>query len=265
MRWLVAEDQRPAVGAYFATLYKPVLARLGWTPKRNEDADTRALRGQLLDAMALYVRDPAVRKQALARGRALFDVRTGAWHLGAVDADLRDTALAVLVQEQGAPAFDALVAALDKTSDAALRGQIIGALYKTTDPALFARALDFLLSDHVRRGERIRAMFDATDLWVNEPRVLAWLPAHLDALAGGMPETSAAFLPMVFRAGADAATAAAVRAVFAPRIDKIASMKRNVDQVTEAINLHAAYVAKQRPSATSFFATGERERGAPTP
>jgi hypothetical protein len=215
--------------------------------------------------MALYVRDPAVRKQALARGRALFDVKSGAWHLGAVDADLRDIALGVLVQEQGAPAFDALVAALDKTQDASLRGQIIDALYSATDAALFDRALDFMLSDHVRRGERLGAVFDATELWGNEPRALAWLPAHIDALAAGMPETSASYLPMAFRGTADASTAAAVRAVFAPRIDKIASLKRNVEQTTESINLHAAYVTKQRPSATSFFAASKSERGAVTP
>jgi alanyl aminopeptidase len=262
---LVAEGQRPAVAAYFVTLYKPVLARLGWTPKRNEDADTRALRDQLLEAMALYVRDAAVRKQALARGRALFDVRSGAWHLGAVDADLRETALGVLVQEQGAPGFDALVAAHDKTHDASLRAQIIGALTKATDAALFDRALDVMLSDHVRRGERIRALFGATDLWVNEPRALAWLPAHIDALAAGMPEPAASHMPMVFRGAADASTAEAVRAVFAPRIDKVAGLKRNVEQTTESINLHAAYVAKQRPSATSFFAAGKSERGAVTP
>jgi alanyl aminopeptidase len=265
MHWLVAEGQRPAVGAYFTTLYKPVLAHLGWTPKKDEDADTRALRAQILDAMALYVRDAAVRKQALARGRALFDVKSGAWHFGAVDADLRETALGVLVQEAGAPAFDALVAALDKTHEASLRGQIIGALFKATDEPLYARALAFMLSDHIRRGERIMALFDATDLWVNEPRALAWLPAHLDALAAGMPETSASYLPMAFRGAADAATAETVRAVFAPRIDKIPSIKRIVEQTTESINLHAAYVAKQRPSATSFFAAGKSERGAVTP
>ena len=265
MHWLVGEEQRPAVAAYFARLYKPALARLGWAPKRSEDADTRGLRAQLLDVMALYVRDPAVRKQALTRGRALFDARSGAWHLGAVDADLREIALSVLVQDEGAPAFDALVAALDKTRDASLRRQIISALFQATDEALFGRALAFMLSDHVRRGERIGALFDATDLWVNEPRVLAWLPAHIDTLAAGMPETSASYLPMVFRGAADGATAAAVRALFAPRIDKIASLKRNVEQTTESINLHAAYVAKQRPSAASFFAASKNERGAVTP
>jgi hypothetical protein len=68
-------------------------------------------------------------------------------------------------------------------------------------------------------------------------------------------------LPYIFRGGADAAAAAAVRALFAPRVDKIASLKRNLEQVTEWINLRAAYVAAQRPSATSFFAATKSERG----
>jgi len=261
MHWLVDDAQRPAVAAYYVTLYKPVLARLGWTPRRDEDADTRQLRSQLLFTMALFVRDPAVRKEALARGRALFDVRRKAWHLGAVDADLRDTALAVLVQEQGAAAFDALVAALDQARDTSLREQIIAALYCVTDPALFDRALALMLSDHLRRGERIQAAFDAAELWANEARTLAWFPAHIDALAAGMPETSASALPFVFRGAADAAAAAAVRALFAPRVDKIPSLKRKLDQAIESINLRAAYVAAQRPSATSFFAATKSERG----
>ena len=264
MHWLVDDAQRPAVAAYYATLYKPVLARLGWTPKRDEDADTRELRAQLLEGMALYVRDPDVRKQALARGRALFDVRSRAWHLGAVDADLRDIALAVLVEEQGAPAFDALVAALDQARDTSLREQILVALYAVTDPALYDRALALMLSDHVRRGERIQAAFRATALWVNEPRMLAWFPAHVDALVAGMPETSAAALPYVFREVA-VENAPAVRAVFAPRVDQIGSLKRNLDQVMESIDLRAAFVAAQRASATSFFAAAKSERGATTP
>ncbi|HEX9101754.1 MAG TPA: M1 family metallopeptidase [Polyangia bacterium] len=265
MHWLVEERQRPAVGRYFVALYRPTLARLGWTPGRDEDSPTRELRAQLLDAMAIYVRDAAVRKQALARGRALFDVRTGSWHLGAIDADLRDTALTVLVQDGGAPAFDALVAALDKTTDASLRAQILAALFHVTDPALFDRALALALSDHVRRGERIRAAFYATDLWINEPRMLDWMRAHLDALAGGMPETSAAALPFVFRGFADPAAATAVRALFEPRVAKIGGLKRNLAQAAESIHLHAAYIAKQRPSAASFFAAPRSERGAATP
>ncbi|MDB4966298.1 MAG: Membrane alanine aminopeptidase [Myxococcales bacterium] len=265
MHWLVDDAQRPAVAAYYVKLYRPVVARLGWVPRRDDDSATRELREQLLDTMALYVRDPAVRSQALARGRALFDVRSGTWHLRAIDADLRATALAVLVQEQGARAFEALVAALDKATDASLRGQILRALYQVTDPALFDRALGLMLSEHVRRGERIQAAFYATDLWVNEPRLLGWMPAHVDALAAGMPETSAAALPFLFRGLADPAAAAAVRAVFEPRVDKIGSLKRNLAQVAESINLHAAYVAKQRPSAATFFAAPKSERGAATP
>ena len=261
MHSVVDEAQRPAVAAYYVTLYRPVLARLGWTPRRDEDADTRSLRALLLSTMALYVRDPAVRKEALARGRALFDVTKRTWHFGAVDADLRDAPLSVLVQEGGAPAFDALVAALDQSRDSSLREQIIGALYSVTDPALFDRALALMLSDHVHRGERIQAAFAAVDLWVNEPRMLAWLPAHIDAVAAGMPETSASALPFLFRSGADAAAAAAVRALFAPRVDKIPSLKRNLDEVTESINLRAAYIAAQRPSTTSFFAASKSERG----
>jgi hypothetical protein len=76
-----------------------------------------------------------------------------------------------------------------------------------------------------------------------------------------MPETSASALPFVFRGGADAADAAAVRALFAPRVVKIGSHKRKLDQAIESINLRAAYVAAQRPSATSFFAATKSERG----
>jgi hypothetical protein len=157
------------------------------------------------------------------------------------------------------------VAALDKTSDASLRDQIVGALVAPTDAALFDRALGLLLSDHLRRGERIQALFRSTDVWDNEPRTLAWLPAHVDALAAGMPETSASYLPFVFSGLADAAGAAAARTLFAPRVDKIPSLKRNLDETTEAITLRAAYIAKQRPSATAFFSEVKSERGAATP
>src|SRR5436305_378248 len=81
------------------------------------------------------------------------------------------------------------------------REQIIAALYRVTDAALFDRALALMLSDHLRRGERIQAAFAAGDLWVNEARTLAWFPAHVDAVAAGMPETSASMLPFALRYG----------------------------------------------------------------
>jgi alanyl aminopeptidase len=258
---LVDESLRPKVAAYFETLYKPVQARLGWTPKRDEDTSTRELRQQVTWALANSYRDPAVRKQALAKGHALFDAGTGTLHLDAVDADLREVALGVMLQEEGAPVFDALVTQLDKISDTTLQEQITAALFLTRDPALFDRALALLPTDHIRRGAKVMAYFRSTQLFENRPHVLAWLPAHLDPLAATMPETQASMMPHAFRAADTPAQADAVKAIFEPREKKIASLKRNLDQTLESIGLNAAYVAKQRASATQFFSAPPNERG----
>jgi cytosol alanyl aminopeptidase len=251
--WFADASLRPRVAAYFGALYRPVQARLGWTAKRNEDAATRELRETLIETLALVFRDPTVRKQALAQGRALFDVASGKLRLDAVDPELRTSALAVMVQEDGARAFDALVAQLDRTSDAVLRKQILGALLRVSDAALFDRALALLTSDHVRRGERLVAAFDAASLWDNRQRLLSWLPQHLDALVAVMPETSASILPRVFYGLHEPAQAAAVRALFEPRVGKIGSLERTLKQTLEGIGLNAAYVAKQRASVIAFF------------
>jgi alanyl aminopeptidase len=250
---------RPKVAAYFTTLYKPVQARLGWTAKRDEDTPTRELRSQVNSVLAMKLVDPAVHKQAVAKGHALFDVAKGAFHLDAVDGDLRGVALSALLQDGGAPVFDALVAQLDKTNDTMLQMQIVNALFSTTDPALFERALALMPTDHIRRGAKINAFFDSMERFENRPRVLAWLPAHFDAIIAGMPESQAAELPHAMAMLVEPAQAEQVKALFEPREKKVAAMKRNLDQTLESIALNAAYVAKQRASFVSFFSAPSNE------
>ncbi len=251
---------KPKVAAYFAALYKPVQARLGWTAKRDEDTETRELRGHVNWALAIRIADPTVRKQAIAKGHALFDVAKGTLHLDAVDGDLRGLALSALLEDGGAPVFDGLVAQLDKTNDTMLQQQIVGALFSTADPALFERALALLPTDHIRRGSKINAFFDSMGRAENRAHALTWLPAHLDAVIAGMPESQASELPHAMSMLVDPAQATAVKALFEPREKKVAGLTRNLDQTLESIALNAAYVAKQRASTNAFFSAPPSER-----
>jgi alanyl aminopeptidase len=242
-------------------LYAPAIRKLGFTPKKKEDPDTRLLRSQIIGFLALTADDPKVRKEAARRGRRYLKGKDGGVNPKAVDANLITTALAVAVQEGDEKFFDALVARLKKTDDATLRTNLLGALGRTRDPAL-AKKVRALALDPALRGNEVFTILGAhTGEEENREPTWRWLQENYDALLAKLPITHQGYLPYFSGVYCSEAKRKEVEAFFKDRVEKIPGGPRNLKNALERVSLCEAKVNALRDSTLLYF--GGRQKSDP--
>jgi alanyl aminopeptidase len=243
-------EDRAKVDAYSIKRFAPVLARVGFAPKKGEDPATGRLRVAVLGLLA-KAQDPKVVKELTRLGRAY--AGTDAFRPEVVAPDLAGLALGVAVEHGDGAFMDLLLARLAKTEDSELRERILNALGEAKDAKGSARALAVTLDPALRKQEGMIELFAQA----GDPRTReaswAFLKEHYDTIVAKIPKTYAAYLPFAASAFCDAAHADDAQAFFGPRADKVDGMGKPVRQVTEGVRLCAAQAAAQRESAQAFF------------
>jgi len=270
----VADDaMRAKVQAFSQRLYAPAMRRLGWTPRRNEDGETKLIRSEVIEFLAMTVRDVVVRREGARRGRAYIGFGgDGQLHPDAVAPELADVALAVAVQDGDAALFEAVLAHLERTQDAEVRGRILRALASSLDEGLSARARDLALDPRLRVSEVMTPL--RVQLNQRELREAAWewIKRHFQQLVARISPTNAGYLPFSASGFCDTVHAADVERFFAPFIDRLSGGPRNLAEALEQIRLCAARLEAQREGVRAYFdrqpagtTRGERGAAAPAP
>lgn len=265
--WLAGDPAHAAAAAYAQRLYAPLYRELGWSPKppkQGSAADPRAeddrgmLRGAVIRFLALAARDPEVRTEATARGRAW--VAGGQLHPEAVLPELAGVALATAMQEGDAALFDEALAALARTDDEVARGALLFGLGSAHAPELAARARELALDPRVRINE-IWGLLDA-QLRQPETREAAWqwLEQRLDALIARMTPRRSGGLPWMATSFCDRAHADRASALFGPRVAQLDGGPRNLAGALEAVNLCTARKKAQMDSLRELFVSGGKPR-----
>ncbi|ACG74419.1 Peptidase M1 membrane alanine aminopeptidase [Anaeromyxobacter sp. K] len=263
--WLVPPADRPAVEVVARRLYRPVLARLGWSARPAESSAVRDLRARVVRLLALTGRDPAVRREAARRGAAYAGVADGKLHPEAVDPELAPIALAVAVQERGRPMFEAVLARAVAAPDLATRERLLPALAAADDPDLARRFAAVLAADGLPLLERVDAVLDPHAVRSDPASVarrLALLEENLDAWAAALPPFMAAGLPGAARGACSGEDAARVEALFARRAAALPGVEPMVARAVERIRLCAAGREADAGPASAWFTRAAR-RGAP--
>ncbi len=261
---LETDAERAAFGAYASRLYRATARRLGWGPRgrATEDGETRLLRAAVLSFLALTADDPAVRREARARGRAYVGdgPRGGAAavHPEAVPADLAQVSLIVAAQEGGVPFFERLSGLFGGTQDAVVRGHLLAAMARVDDPDTRPLALALALDPRLRVNEALRPLMAQMSDPDGREAAWAWLQSNHDALAARVGPGAAGYLPLAAGNFCSAERAAEVRAFFAPRVEATQGGPRNLESAVESIELCAARAERQRSAARAFFAGASR-------
>ncbi len=235
-------------------LYAPVLERIGWSAAPDEGGDTRLLRQAVVAFLAFVAGDTEVHREAARRGR-LDAGLDGVRDESALDPELVEVGLAAALQAGGAPVFDALLAQVLASEDALFRVRRLAALGETDDPELGRRARELALDPRLRVNEaRVTLQHQAAR---PESREATWqfVEANFDALVARLGKGRAGQLPALAVGFCDPAEAEAVEAFLAPRIDALEGGPRNLAAAVEEIQLCAALVEAQAPSARAFFAS----------
>jgi len=252
--WLFDDALRSSVEAYGRKLYAPLLVELGWTPKKGEDAERGILRAQVISFLASTARDPAVRKEAAKRGREYVGYgKDDALHPDAIDANVTSTALAIAVEESDTAFFDALLARLEKTEDALVRGRLLGAIASTKDPKLAERVRSLALDPRLKVSEAMSPLWTQLDSLETREATWKWIQAHFDEIVARVSENRAGSLPWIGGRFCDKAHGDEVEAFFRPRIEKLDGGPRNLASAVERVRLCIARRDAQEKSMREFF------------
>lgn len=245
-RNLADDTARRTIDSAVEQRYLPRLAQLGYVRRAGESTDDALLRADLADLLALKVGSKRVRAALLEQGKAVLKGDgNGRLRFGAANYDLLGTVLAVTVQELGAPAVDALIAELARTSDASLRTSMVMALATTTDPELGERVREFAIGPGVEVSETVRMLgvhqYDPRNraaLWTWFQRRYAQVLAHTPAgVHGILPE-------LVSEGWCDKDQAVRVARLFSRSVDTVSGTAQALARAQEAITLCAARRAR---------------------
>ena len=245
------DAQRARLAGWAKDAYLPRLQALGYRRKAGEADGDSLMRSTLADFLGMDVKLPEVRAELLRqRDAAMKRKADGSLDFAAADPDLLGAALGVSAQEHGKPTVDALIAALPKTSDPALRNAILSGLASVEDPALVEQIHDYALSKEVKVGEMAALLRGGRDTAAGRDAMWNWSVAHYDRILARTGSFAGGRLPaMMGGGGCSKAEADRLQAFFKDRVNQAPGAARGLAQTAESTELCSALKQKQDASA----------------
>ena len=142
--WLVNEPQRPSFQTWVRSVVRPLMDRLGWTPKPGEGDDINELRSMVLFTMGNAGRDREVLREA-GRLAELHVTRARALHPSLVD-----TALDLAAIEGDAALYEQYLSRMKAAANPTEHLQYLAAISFFTNAELQKRTLDYATSSEIR-------------------------------------------------------------------------------------------------------------------
>jgi aminopeptidase N len=247
--WLVDEPLRPPFQRWVRESARPLMNRLGWTPRSDEPEDIQSLRSAVLFTMGNAGRDPDVLREA-RRLAALHLADSARLHPSIVETTLELAAL-----EGDASLYEQYMSRVRGNVSPGERAQYLRALSFFTDSELQRRTLAYATSADIR-------MQDAPNLirlLMQRPSASAATWAHVKENWEHIERSFGIFQGIPTVAGAtehlcDAVSRDDVDRFFSAR--RIAAIDRTVQQSLERIQRCTATKSAQSKNLAAFLAGG---------
>jgi aminopeptidase N/puromycin-sensitive aminopeptidase len=169
------QEAKDGLAAWLRRTFLPEYEKLG-PPSPSDSPDKRELRAALMDTLGGYAKDPGVLQQAKEIAtKFLADPASQ-------DATLARTATAIAAQNGDAALFDKLQHVFETSANPELQESALAMLAMFQSPELEQRALDYALTDKVRKQDAGYQF--AIALGSSETRDHAWqyIKDHWDAV-----------------------------------------------------------------------------------
>ena len=246
--YMLDDAARAASRGRMRELYGPVLADLA---KRGITSDEdHLMEVALVDLLAIDARDPKLRADMTAQAIAYTGFGTDRLlHRDKLDINLVNTALRVAAQDADPQFAVDLSERLKDTQDPVLRYALLSAIGYANDPTLAQR---LALDDSIRGDDYmdlLGSMFNAEQA----ERHWTWFAANIDALLDKAPTFYRDGLIGVAGGYCSDDRAAAVKALFEPRLAKIEGGPRSLDQAIERTELCVARRSTYTQQARELF------------
>jgi aminopeptidase N len=196
----------------------------------REESGQGQLRQSLVSYAAFVAKDAAIRRQ-------LADAATAAvgGDARALDTSYRALALIVAVQDRGVPFMDRLRTALVASSDPLFRQHALRALGSADTPAGVARALALRDDDALQSSERVAILRRLPQSPVGRDALFTLMSRDFDRVVNAVPAFGRPRLPLSFAGYCSADKAAAVDALFRPRLSVLGGGELELGQTLDAI------------------------------
>ena len=177
---LVSADDRTAFEDFTRTLASPVIEQLGWTPRPNDNNETRSVRASAFEILGYYAGD----QRAIANAREL--VAAYMKNPAAVDPVLAARAFNVAARHGDAALYDQFIGQQKTAKSPNVYYRYLNALPVFRDPSLLNRTLEFALSPDVRSQDT--PLLIAGVLVNSAGRPVAWkfIESHWDQITRKM-------------------------------------------------------------------------------
>ena len=174
-RVAATQAEKDRLAAWLRNTFSQEYAKLG-PPSPDDSANKRELRATLMGVLGGYAKDPAVLQQAREIANKFLD------DPASQDATLAKTATAIAAEHGDAALFEKLQHVYETSTNPELQESALAMLAMFQDPELEKRALDYALSDKVRKQDA--AFQFAIALGTSETRDRAWqyVKDHWDAI-----------------------------------------------------------------------------------
>jgi len=174
--YVLADADTPAFRGWVRSNFGPMMAKIGWTPGANENADIHTLRGNLIHILGMVGEDPeTVRQATTVAQQYLKDPNS-------VDASIAKDVLAVAARFGNEELFQQYVSAMGRMRAPEQFYNVGGALSEFRDPKIVEKVLELSVSDEIRNQDAphlIAAVLRTTD---NQKTAWEWVKTHWPAV-----------------------------------------------------------------------------------
>jgi aminopeptidase N len=170
--YLLTDADRELFAGWLRASFRPMLAKVGWTPAPDENADARLLRADLVELLGMAGEDPDVISESTKRARQYLD------DPNSVDATLADKILKVAARNGNADLFDQYVAGLQRMKSPEQFYNVAQSLREFRDPQLVERMLQMAISPAIRNQDAMGLIARVLQRPANQSTAWAWVKSH---------------------------------------------------------------------------------------
>lgn len=244
---LVTDPLRPRYAAFIRDMFGERARELGWTPKPDEEEDTRLLRPTLVGLVA----DEGEDRKLIAEAKVLAD----RWLVdrSAMDPQLVSLALRVAARNGNEKLWKSFYEQARTHTEERERDFLFGAMGSFRDEALVRKNLAIVLSDEFEIFEVVGLLFSALGEPSTREMAWAWVKENYEPIKAKLPRSYQSFLPRTAGRLCSEEAVADAEAFFGPRVAELEGGPRALDQTLEGLRICVAYRAAQRPSVEAFL------------
>jgi len=246
-RVVTTDASRPKYRAWVASLLKPAMDEVGWTPRLGENEPPRDL---LVSALGRTARDP----ETIQTARRMVLAHLDSSNNNEVDSTLLNALVGVAAIGGDASLYDRYLTRSKQARDPEEHYRYLYALADFSDPALVRRTMDYILGPDVRNQDT--GVFLAHLLGNPDARPLAWELVQT-RWSDLQKKTGQAFSgPFVISSlgqFCDTKTRSEIEKFFTTH--KVPEAERTLQQALERISDCAALAAAQSPKLTEWLQT----------